>query len=275
MSDYLDNLVNRSLNLKEVVQPRPISLFEPLPGTAWPPPGPLTALEMAERETVSGEQAFESLQAAPRAAGRPLASPFATSPGTEPGYLSDSLAISVRRARSSAGQQPLTTTALETDETGPEPPRIQPGPDSGPPTCPPIPGIPVQPEPAMEHTVIERIVSLAAPPPTQAVSLSTEAAPRRRPPELESRTVVRAALPQTGPAAATPVVARPQVRPYPEPGLPSAASPAAKPEPTIQVTIGRIEVRATPAASPPKKQTPTAPMLSLADYLRQRNGGAR
>lgn len=49
--------------------------------------------------------------------------------------------------------------------------------------------------------------------------------------------------------------------------------PADKPEPTIQVTIGRIEVRAVKqtAAKRPKPKGP-APM-SLDDYLKRRNGG--
>ena len=50
-----------------------------------------------------------------------------------------------------------------------------------------------------------------------------------------------------------------------------ATSPPAR-EPTIQVTIGRIEVRAvTPPAQPAKPKKPTAPRLSLDDYLRRRD----
>jgi hypothetical protein len=45
--------------------------------------------------------------------------------------------------------------------------------------------------------------------------------------------------------------------------------------PTIHITIGRIEVRATTpvAATPPRKQTLAAPTLSLDEYLRRRNAG--
>lgn len=46
---------------------------------------------------------------------------------------------------------------------------------------------------------------------------------------------------------------------------------ATPPEPTIQVTIGRIEVRAvSPQASTPKER-PASPVMSLNDYLRQRS----
>jgi hypothetical protein len=45
-------------------------------------------------------------------------------------------------------------------------------------------------------------------------------------------------------------------------------------EPTIQVTIGRIEVRAlSPQATPPKERS-ASPVMSLNDYLRSRRGGA-
>jgi hypothetical protein len=45
------------------------------------------------------------------------------------------------------------------------------------------------------------------------------------------------------------------------------------PTPTIQVTIGRIEVRATPAVSQPQRQRPAPQPMGLEEYLRQRNGG--
>lgn len=46
------------------------------------------------------------------------------------------------------------------------------------------------------------------------------------------------------------------------------------PAPTIQVTIGRIEVRATPAPKAPVRERPSAPAaLSLEDYLKQRSRG--
>ncbi|NEQ22340.1 MAG: hypothetical protein F6K28_24755 [Microcoleus sp. SIO2G3] len=51
---------------------------------------------------------------------------------------------------------------------------------------------------------------------------------------------------------------------------------AAPPPPTIQVTIGRIEVRAVPPPAPPRPRVTTPPArLSLEDYLRSRSGGER
>jgi hypothetical protein len=46
------------------------------------------------------------------------------------------------------------------------------------------------------------------------------------------------------------------------------------PMPTINVTIGRIEVKALPpAATPPRPQKTAAPLMSLEEYMRRRNAG--
>lgn len=54
----------------------------------------------------------------------------------------------------------------------------------------------------------------------------------------------------------------------------SQASQAPTP-PTIHVTIGRIEVRATPPPSPIKRAAPAATTMSLEEYLRSRSGDRR
>jgi len=76
------------------------------------------------------------------------------------------------------------------------------------------------------------------------------------------------------------VVARRREMLRPERGAKSTAGPgpqaSAEPAPTIQVTIGRIEVRATSPAAPPQKQKAASPAMSLEEYLgrRARRGGA-
>jgi hypothetical protein len=79
----------------------------------------------------------------------------------------------------------------------------------------------------------------------------------------------------------TPLVVRPKLDRYAEPPMPrpqpKAQTQSAPPsEQVINVTIGRIEVRATPppaATSRSNNQKP--PGMSLDDYLRQRSGGGR
>lgn len=71
--------------------------------------------------------------------------------------------------------------------------------------------------------------------------------------------------------------AQPRINPaspsaFGEPSNPRARGAEA---PTIQVTIGRIEVRATPPPAPVPKPRPASPTMSLDDYLRQRNEGRR
>lgn len=41
---------------------------------------------------------------------------------------------------------------------------------------------------------------------------------------------------------------------------------------TVQVTIGRVEIRATMASPPVRKTPPRSPAMSLDEYLKQRNG---
>jgi len=54
--------------------------------------------------------------------------------------------------------------------------------------------------------------------------------------------------------------------------LPPAPKPASAP--TINVTIGRVEIRATsPAPTPQRAQPKSANVLSLEDYLRSRASG--
>ena len=49
-------------------------------------------------------------------------------------------------------------------------------------------------------------------------------------------------------------------------------TPPTRPTPTIHVTIGRIEVRATPPpAQHAKKPNSAPPVMTLDDYLRQRS----
>ena len=50
--------------------------------------------------------------------------------------------------------------------------------------------------------------------------------------------------------------------------------PGVQPQPTVHVTIGRIEVRAAQSSQSPAKPRATPPVMNLDDYLRRRNQGS-
>jgi hypothetical protein len=51
-----------------------------------------------------------------------------------------------------------------------------------------------------------------------------------------------------------------------------APEPTDSPEPTIEVTIGRIEVRGAAPAEPRRLSAKSSPGVSLDEYLRRRSG---
>jgi hypothetical protein len=79
---------------------------------------------------------------------------------------------------------------------------------------------------------------------------------------------------RTAPAAPT---LNAQARRPPLPVMQAQRAHTPQGPPPIQVTIGRIEIRANADASaaPPRNTRPAAPRLSLEDYLRSRSGGGK
>lgn len=139
-------------------------------------------------------------------------------------------------------------------------------------------------EPAIQRTLIKRIVSPAEPVATSVSGGETEAVPSRHTSDWERGTAPEPTVPrserppvETAPAMTqSPIVAEPHVTHYVEPATRPRAELAAAPEaaPTIRVTIGRVDVRATPPPAPtPKVQRPKAPVMSLDEYLRERAEG--
>jgi hypothetical protein len=117
--------------------------------------------------------------------------------------------------------------------------------------------------------------------PRAAARPSAEEGVWRAPPVAAA--VVLAPLTPGGNAAATAVepvvrvVQAASLRPAPGTLRAEQGAGPATPElpPTIQVTIGRIEVRATPAPAAPPASRRAAPIMSLDEYLRQRSQGGR
>jgi hypothetical protein len=136
-------------------------------------------------------------------------------------------------------------------------------------------------QPLIQEIVVERMVSPAASPPTDASSVKSESALSLiSTAERESQTAPEQDIrgPEPSPVAATSarVVAQPHVTQYVEPAglIPIGPVPRPEPAPTIQVTIGRVEVRAMPPTPrPSEKQRPKTPVMSLDEYLSRRASG--
>ena len=125
--------------------------------------------------------------------------------------------------------------------------------------------------------------TLLVPPPEPADEMAPGATWTR-----ESESLRRDELPLVQSAAAPPVVRRanPPARlaPIRPPHRPAVAanslslpSEQAQERPIVRVTIGRIEVRATPAAAPTSRKTvaPSPPLLTLDAYLKAKKEGRR
>jgi hypothetical protein len=300
MSEFLSNLVARTLATAPVLQPRQPSLFEP-DGGGWglgnrdwgvvaevetavsapalPPASsaparpvwPVTAAATPPPTTIVQPQ---PLPPHPRDAGslaatqpeRPPAARPEKKPAPTPSPLTlkeriiqqtvvekkerlspaaPSPAASLRPARAAAAPVPAVTPLLLAPSPPPSP-TLERATDR-PPAAPPIrPMTPVTKRPSVAEPAA-RTVKPERP-------LTSELSP---PPTIRERILPPAAMtpPQRGQAT--------NGRYQPEP-----------PAPTIQVHIGRIEVRATPPPpQPAAKSRPQPATTSLEEYLRQRNGG--
>jgi hypothetical protein len=80
--------------------------------------------------------------------------------------------------------------------------------------------------------------------------------------------------PLTSSASPGMVVAQPYVKSHLRPKRDELSDKATKPElaAPVQVTIGRIEIRATPATAAPQRKRTEPPVMSLEDYLKIKRG---
>jgi hypothetical protein len=301
VNDYLTNLATRSLKLTPALEPRSQSRFEPpAPGGVRPratAPGE-SALDAKTEEVESAAPA-----ASPGAAGRRASGPLALAERKSESIAPPPRETSTSQSSGKAGSSPDSSTgrSVHPQETirRPEPtsrflPAIHATADRGGAIGRPLP-----------NTVESMKAEAAVRPETQQ---NGEESPRS-PLELRTRSlideqvVIKEILRQgeservvagapaaeigsparepERPATSSPIVAQPRVTPLFEDRRGDRAGRgderAAPPSPTIHVTIGRVEVRATQPASPSSpKQRQARPAMSLDDYLRGRgNGGAR
>lgn len=254
MSGFLTNLLERSRGTAEVIRPRVASMFEP--------PGIEAAGDWVSEpfEQSNGEPQVAS----PRKPARhttpppPLSLRVETHPDT--GEVRDT----------KPAETPLENPAHVTPS-----PLHRPVPESAPPRTPRRHT--VSPEalatftPAVlprESRIASPRPSLAEPPPAtqprpQTIPLSHESPAARKPPSTPER-----ALPERRAVAIPTLSPPPARRPRFEPAVTVAKAPPS--EPSIHITIGRIEVRADAEPAVRSKPRVESPVMGLNEYLKTR-----
>ncbi|MGH9866941.1 MAG: hypothetical protein ACREAA_02085 [Candidatus Polarisedimenticolia bacterium] len=279
MSDYLAHLAARALNVAPLVRPRQASLFEPVQAAGSWIAGSDSAPESDARRPESTPPAPDAIAVEPRTgallAAPPTAAPSAPLLPTPQRHTTAeaSLVPTPRRHHEASAQAdplaiqaPLVTAAwlpshehsgsrrgnheeeapVRSDRDPVPPPRQE-----------------EQAENARDELrawsrrTEERLSRLEGGRPQPRAPIPGRAKGESRP----GTTVLH-------PHVTTP--SRPQTRIADE-----SAADSPQPHPAIQVTIGRVEVRAVAPAPPPSRRKPPAPRpgVTLEEYLRQRGGG--
>ncbi len=271
MSDFLGNLARRALGLETGVRPRSPSLFGPLADSVVAPRIAEFAEETSEatalpplqpsrrrQQMVAGAENFhsETSRAIPTF-NRPVTA------ATAPARLEETAPSTQNRSRESTASfvpAEIRPTLARDEFTSRAPVRGA-----------AFPSVPAPPERIVRESVRE--------------TFRTEVIAPSEAPRMEKVPASPAVAPQISQTSAR-VAPRP---PAPSPVVPTItrAAPAAPTfdekrdevaaQPTIHVTIGRIEVRATaaPARKPTSNAAAPTGALSLDDYLSQRAGGQR
>ena len=293
MKDFLSQLVARSTAPALAVRPRLPSRFEAASEaagiTAFPsdstPSAPLETKASPARTSRTSPLNSDRQQAPPTPA-EPEASIASPSPQITPPPLqnhspsrsavsaTDTPAAPAAHSSkletpasppSSPASKSVTASVLPNPATEPQPakPFFQPSFDSG--IQPPGP---TGPNSISEEAFPAAAVSAAKPQPVSPTPLASAIAPTPTSGLRSQSQISYLKSPIPRPAAAPAVVARPTPAPAPT----AAAAPA---PPVVQITIGRVELRAIVTPASPRAVPPPAPKLGLDEYLRQRTGGAR
>lgn len=282
MANFLHNLAARTVEPAHTVRPRLASLFEPIyPGPVLDQPAAIEALldvpdapasahaqpsipppaRVFAPPAISAQPADDVPNALPARARPPHIAPAATvvpapSSVPQPAPARDAQPEAPRAVMPAAAIAPVSAHETSMHKNAPAPQTmLQPAP-------PPVsyaPALPSHrpsrtgteqspatinaPQPAAPRTIIERMIERA----TRPVERSTQPAPAMLPAR------------QTAPPAAH-----------------TLSELATTAPPTINVTIGRIEVRATQGRAPAQAQRSAPEVMSLEEYLRRRSrGGGR
>jgi hypothetical protein len=312
VNDYLTNLASRSLNPTPALRPRPRSRFEPVSlGGAQPlaatPDRIALDVEAPEVESappvvtggVPGRRA-SALIARTEDKNESVAPPRGTSTYRSPGNIetspnADSATgmpaqpqLTILRPEPVRRFQPASHAAADRgaalDQSSPE--TVE---SKGPETA----AQPSRREPSRRKPSGQK-KDEESPRPLRDLQLQTvireqvvinevlqRSEPERSGPENRGAEAESLLPASKRPATSSPIIAQPRVTPLFEhrsdQKIGRGDEKAAPPAPTIHVTIGRVEVRATHSTSPSTpKPRPARPTMSLDDYLRRRgDGGAR
>lgn len=258
MSDYLQNLLARSLNPSRGVQPRLASLYEPRAAAFAPTVS--DSFDTAEAETEP----------------RPPDADEAARPERRTADAAKEFPRPAWPEAPTAPQQPFANASRQPDASRPAETRA---------------------ERRIENDAAPRLSRLSAEEPAPPAPTPSSEEVRKHASQVEpARRDSEAARDVPAPAASVrPPAAEPRVKPAPavrlfEPRIqPAPPQPPARPPqlseeraqaeaaPTIRVTIGRVDVRAVAGVPQEKRRAPEQPRpgLTLEEYLRRRGGGRR
>jgi hypothetical protein len=302
MKDFLSSLLDRALNRAPVLERRRRSLFEETPDAPGLGAIPLRESGPPGEEDIAAELEAPKIQDVP--ASGPTRSAFDRVPSALPAMRpSDGPGLE------STGPDHIPSQVTPSEIEGPRTPRqeaVLPRPKQEPQAvsganAPLRVAVPasslVDPPPPVTNTIVERAMERPRPTirPTQSedlVATVPSSSPSSRPIVVpatrideprETRTHERATqesdatepLSRSAKPTTPPVLLPPSRSTFPPARLqPGAARGLPLPEPTIHVTIGRIEIRATPSSARPLQTArPAGPKLSLEEYLQSRGGG--
>jgi len=276
MTRLFASLIDRARLAAPVLERRPRGLFEPPTEAAQRLP--------SSRGLTMMDEEIEVLPLA-RPAAAPPPAPASSMPDPQPARTAASAAVLLSDETAPRPRQTLISGVVASQEelrSAPLPPRRAPARLEA---AEPVAG---EPATARRARVAKPALEPPAPRPTRAMlpaaaSIAPPMSPQpATPPQpILPRQVQQAAPARVSiPAAASPPPRSPALRPpapTAQPALlarakavvattPSAPPPAAP----LQISIGRIEVRAEPAPPPQRHSSRPAPRLSLADYLERR-----
>lgn len=263
MTDFLSNLVDRALDRAPVIQRRGQSLFEPTPDRVLPDRG-LSELSwtqgnqgvLDETETSVMREDYPSRSTVPRLDFESV------SPGLK-GQRKASLVteeiISPVESAAQRGTSPVrnVSTPLEVADTiveRGEKPEFRRG----------LTVKHLEPDPMAGHSDLaaqERALPIAAK--TRGTTVERKISSSDHKDDSQRSIQVKQGL--------TREPIRPKPRPQNSPAVRLSGVRTAPVAPTVQVTIGRIEVRATTPVAAARVVQPAKPKLSLDDYLRSRS----